>query len=105
MDLPVELVNLLKHAYLEGKKLNWNLQVNASAVTTKLIWIKAEKPIASIGELTSQVPKKKHLSPSTRKRNAQCLNQWKAKRNQAAVNIKVHTEAQTDILETQQSTT
>jgi hypothetical protein len=86
-------------------KLKWNLQVNASTVTTKLIWIKAEKPIATIGEVTSQVPKKKHLSPSTRKRNTQYLNQWKTKRNQAVVNIKVHTEAQTDNLNTQQSTT
>jgi hypothetical protein len=49
-----------------------------------------------IGEVTKQAPKKKHLSPSTRKRNAQRLNQWKAKMNQAVVNIKVHAEAQID---------
>jgi len=35
MDLhfvPVELVELLKHADVEGKKLTWNLQVNVIAV-------------------------------------------------------------------------
>jgi len=32
----------------------------------------------------------------TRKRNAHRLNQWKAKRNQAVVNIKVHRDEQTD---------
>jgi len=101
MDLPVKLVELLKHADVEGNTLTWNLQVNASAVTVRLIWIKIEKRIATIGEVTSQAPKKKHLSPSTRKRNAQRLNQWKAKRNQAVVNIKVHAEAQTDNLNTQ----
>ena len=37
MDLPAELVKLRKHANVEGKKLTWNLQVNASAVTVKLI--------------------------------------------------------------------
>jgi N-acetylmuramoyl-L-alanine amidase CwlA len=66
MDLPVEAVELLKHADVEGKELNWNLQVNANAVTTKLIWIKAVKPIATIGEVTSQVPKTTHMSPSKR---------------------------------------
>jgi hypothetical protein len=101
MNLPVKLVELLKHGDVEGKKLTWNLQVNASAVTVKLIWIKIENPIATIGEVTSQVPKKKHMSPSTRKRNVQRLNQWKAKMNQAVVNIKVHTVAQTDNLNTQ----
>jgi hypothetical protein len=78
MDLPVKLVELQKHADVDGKKLTWDLQVNASAVTVNLIWIKAEKPIVTIGEVTSQAPKKKYLSPSTRKRNTQRLNQWKA---------------------------
>jgi hypothetical protein len=36
MDLPVELVRLLKHAGVDGKKLTWDLQVNASAVSVKL---------------------------------------------------------------------
>lgn len=61
MDLhfaPVELVEFLKYADVTGKKLTWNLQVNASAVTVKLIWIKAKKPIATFGEVTNQVPKK-----------------------------------------------
>ena len=94
--LTFKLVELLKHTDVDGKKLAWNLQVNATAVTVKLTWIKAAKPIATIGEVTSQAPKKKHLSPSTRKRNAQRLNQWKATRNQAVVNTKVHAETQTD---------
>jgi len=95
MDLPVELVELLKHAGVDGKKLTWDLQVNASAISVKLIWIKAEKPITTIGEVTSQVPKKKYLSPSTRKRNAQRINQWKAKRNEAVGDTKVNAVAQT----------
>ena len=66
MDLPVELVQLLKHAGIDGKKLTWDLQVNSNAVSVKLVWIKAQK--------------KKHLSPSTRRRNAQRMDQWKAKR-------------------------
>jgi hypothetical protein len=67
-----------------------DLQVNASAVSVKLIWIKAEKHIAKIGEVTSQAPKKKCLSPSTRKRNTQRINQWKAKRNEAVGDTKVN---------------
>ena len=101
MDLPVKLVELLKHADVDGKKLTWDLQVNASAVTVNLIWIKAEKPIVTIGEVTSQAPKKKYLSPSTRKRNTQRLNQWKAKRNEAVVHTKVSAEAQTENHNTQ----
>jgi hypothetical protein len=31
MDLPVKLVELQKHADVDGKKLTWDLQVNASA--------------------------------------------------------------------------
>ena len=70
MDLLFELVDLLKHADVEGK-ISWNLQVYASTVIVKQIWIKAEKPIATIGAVTRQAPKKKYLSPSTRKRNTQ----------------------------------
>ena len=88
------MVEHLKHADIEGNKLTWNLQVNASVVT-----VKAEKPIATIGEVAIQAPNKKRPSPS--KRHAQRLNQWKAKRNQAVVNIKVHAEVQTDNLNTQ----
>jgi hypothetical protein len=68
MDLPVELVGLLKHAGIDGKKLTWDLQVNSSAISVKLMWIKAEKPVDKTGKVTSQAQKKKHLSPSTRKR-------------------------------------
>jgi hypothetical protein len=64
MVLPVELVELLKHADVERKTLTWNLQVNASAVTVKLIWIKADKPI---GEVANQAHKKKNMPSSTRK--------------------------------------
>ena len=101
MDLPVKLVELLKHTDAEGKQLVWNVQVNASAVTVKLIWIKAAKPIATSGEIIIQAPKVKHRSLSTRKRNAQRLTQWKATRNQAVVNTKVQTETQTDDRNTQ----
>ena len=38
---------------VKGKQLTWNLQVNASAVTVKLIWIKADKSIATSGEVAS----------------------------------------------------
>jgi hypothetical protein len=33
MDLPVELVGLLKHAGIDGKILTWDLQVNSSAAS------------------------------------------------------------------------
>ena len=96
MDLHAELVEFLKYADVEGKKLTWNLQVNASTVTVKFIWIKDENSIATIGKVASLSPKKKKLSPSTRKRNTQCLNQWKAKRYQTVVDLKVDADAQTE---------
>jgi hypothetical protein len=61
MDVPVELVGLLKHAGIDGKKLTWDLQVNFSAISVKLMWIKAEKPVGKTGQVTSQAQKKKHL--------------------------------------------
>jgi hypothetical protein len=60
MDLPVELVGLLKHAGIDGEKLTWDLQVNSSAISVKLMWIKAEKPVEKTGKVTSQAQKKKH---------------------------------------------
>ena len=48
MDFHVELVKLLKHADVEGKKLTWNLYIIVCAATVKLIWIKAETTIAAI---------------------------------------------------------
>jgi hypothetical protein len=41
MDLPVELVGLLKHAGIDGKKLTWDLQVNSSGLPIKLriVWV------------------------------------------------------------------
>ena len=48
------------------------------------------------GQVTSQAQKKKHLSPSTRKRNAQRISQWKAKRNEAVDDSKTCAETQTD---------
>jgi hypothetical protein len=96
MDLPVELVGLLMHAGVDGNKLTWDLQVNSSAISVKLMWIKAEKPVEKTGQVTSQAQKKKHLSPSIRKRNAQRINQWKAKRNEAVGHSKICAQAQTD---------
>jgi hypothetical protein len=96
MDLPVELVGLLKHAGIDGEKLTWNLQVNSSAISVKLMWIKAENPVEKTGQVTSQVQKKKRLSPSTRKRNAQRINQWKAKRNEGVGDSKICAPTQTN---------
>ena len=39
---------------------------------------------------------KKKISPSTRKRNAQRINQWKAKRNEAVGDSKTCAQTQTD---------
>jgi hypothetical protein len=50
--------------------LTARLQINASAVTVKLVWIKVKKPIATIRKFASANPKKKYMSLSTRKRNA-----------------------------------
>ena len=85
MDLPVELVGLLKHAGIDGKILTWDLQVNSSAVSVRLVWIKAAKPVEKTGEMTSRAQNKKHFSPSTRRRNAQRMDLWKAKREAVGV--------------------
>ena len=45
---------------------------------------------------TSQAQKTKHLSPSTRNRNAQRINQWKAKRDEAVGDNKICAQTQTD---------
>jgi hypothetical protein len=57
------------------------------------MWIKAGKSVEKTGKVTSQAQKKKHLSPSTRKRNALRISQWKAKRYE---DIKICAETQTD---------
>ena len=54
-----------------------------------------------LGEVTSQAPKKKYISPSTRKQNTQRLNQWKAKRNETVVHTKVNAEAKRENRNTQ----
>ena len=54
MDLPVELVGLLKHAVIDGKQLTWDLQVNSCHISVKLMWIKADKPVEKKGQVTSQ---------------------------------------------------
>jgi hypothetical protein len=59
------------------------MELLSSVCVVKLMWIKAEKHVEKTGQVTSQAQKKKHLSPSTRKRNSQRINQWKAKRNKA----------------------
>jgi hypothetical protein len=74
------LVGLLKHAGIDVKILTWDLQVNSSAVSVKLVWIKAAKPVEKTGEITSRAQNKKHLSSSTRRRKAQRMDQWKAKK-------------------------
>ena len=76
MDLPVELVQLLKHAGIDGETITWDLQVNSNAISVKLVWMKAGKPVDKTGQTTSLAPKKKHLSPTTRRRNAQRMDQW-----------------------------
>jgi hypothetical protein len=90
------LVGLLKHAEIDGQKLTWDLQVNSSAISVKLMWIKAGKPVEKTGQVTSQAQKKKHHSPSTWKRNAQRINQWKAKRNEVVGDSKTCAQTQTD---------
>ena len=52
------MVGLLKHTGVDGKQLNWDLQVNASVVSVELLWIKTEKSIATIGQATSRPPKR-----------------------------------------------
>ena len=105
MALPVELVQLLQHAGIEGQKLTWDLQVNSNAVSVKLVWIKAGKPVEKTGETTSQAPKKKHLSPSTRRRNAKRMDQWKAKREAVGENTTCVQTQTADINPSQDETT
>jgi hypothetical protein len=56
----------------------------------------AEKPVEKTSQVTSQVQKKKRLSPSTRISNAQRINQWKARRNEAVGDSKTRAQTQTD---------
>jgi hypothetical protein len=65
MDLPVELVGLLNHSGINGKKLTWDLQVNSNAVSVKLMWIKAAKPIEKTGEITTKLVFKHRQTTST----------------------------------------
>jgi hypothetical protein len=95
MDLPVELVGLLKHAGVDGMKLTCDLQVNSGAVSVKLVWIKAATSVEKTGEITSRAQKKKYLSPSTRRRNAKRKDQWKAKREDVGDN-NICVQTQTD---------
>jgi len=88
MDFSVELVELLNHADVEGKKFTWNLQVNSYGSRLRFPLLQLENVPAN---------PQKHLSPSsTRKRDVQRLNQWKAKRNQAIVSLKADTHANTE---------
>jgi hypothetical protein len=61
MDLPVELVGLLKHAGIDGKTLTWDLHVNSSAISVKLMWIKSEKPVEKQDKLPAR-PRKRNAS-------------------------------------------
>jgi hypothetical protein len=38
------------HAGIDGKKLTWDLQVDSIAISVKLMWIKAEKPVEKTGQ-------------------------------------------------------
>ena len=105
MDIPVERVQLLKRAGIEGHTLTWDLQVNSNAVSVKLVWIKAAKPVGKTGETTSQAQKKKHLSPSTRRRNAKRMDQWKAKREAVGENTTCVQTQTADINPSQDETT
>jgi hypothetical protein len=58
-DFLVRAVGLLKHAEIDGKKLTWDIQVNSSAISVKLMWIKVEKPVEKTGQVTSQAQKNK----------------------------------------------
>ena len=62
MGFPIELFELLKHTGVEGKKLTRNLLVNTRAVAVKLLWIKAENFMATIG--SQPCHKNKHVSPN-----------------------------------------
>ena len=81
MDLPVELVQLLKHAGIDGQKLTWDLQVNSNAVSVKLVWIKAGKPVDKTGETTSLVQKRStsHLLPGEERTNVWTSGRRKGK--------------------------
>jgi hypothetical protein len=63
-------------------------------VKLRIVWVdrSLEKPVDKTGKVTSQAQNKKHLSPSTRKRNAQRISQWKAKRYEAVEDIKTCVE-------------
>jgi hypothetical protein len=89
------LVALLKHAGIDVKILTWDLQVNSSAVSVKLVWIKAAKPVEKTGKITSRAQNKKHLSSSTWRRKAQRMDQWKAK-NKSVGDNKTCVQTQTD---------
>ena len=58
IDLPVELVQLLKHEGIDGQKLTWDLQVNSNVVSVKVVWIKSAKPAVNTGETTSLAQKR-----------------------------------------------
>jgi len=54
-------------------------------------------------KIASQAPKKKHLPSSTRKRNSQRLDQWKAKMNQAVVSLNAEAHVQQTISTTRET--
>ena len=86
---------MIKSNHIISLLLNMSLKL--------IIWLKCSKtktpliPVLNLNHLIT----KKYLPPSTRKRNAQRLNQWKAKRIETVVYTKVNTEAQTENRNTQ----
>ena len=105
MDIPVERVQLRKYAGIEGHTLTWDLQVNSNAVSVRLVWMKSGKPVGKTGEITNQVQRKKHLSPSTMRRNAKRMDQWKAKREAVGENTTCVQTQTADINPSQDETT
>jgi hypothetical protein len=61
INLPVELVGLLKHAGVDRKTLTWDLQVNASAISVKLIWIWPRNPLQQLEKLPAR-PQRRNTS-------------------------------------------
>jgi hypothetical protein len=93
------VLNLLNHMIKSNHIICLLLNMSLKLI----IWLKCSKtktpliPVLNLNHLIT----KKYLPPSTRKRNAQRLNQWKAKRIEAVVYTKVNTEAQTENRNTQ----
>ena len=90
------VLNLLNHMIKSNHIICLLLNMSLKLI----ICSKTKTPLIPVLNLNHLITKK-YLPPSTRKRNAQRLNQWKAKRIEAVVYTKVNTEAQTENRNTQ----